>query len=285
MERYLIITNIIKDNDLAVTNYIKHYLEERDAICHTYLGSDCIPEERIPKDIEGAIVLGGDGTILQAARALVHAKIPIIGVNMGTVGFLAETEKEDIDYTLDALLAGNFTLEDRMMLSGKVYRENQCEQFFEALAVNDVAICRSGLSRMVHLQIYVNEELVDVYEADGVVISTPTGSTGYSLSAGGPVVFPKAPVMIVTPVSPHSLTARSIVISSEDTVRVRVSRLRNSDKKEAFVTFDGQSGIHLDEGDMVEITKASQTTRLIKIKTVSFFEVLRKKLGNAQRAE
>lgn len=285
MKRYLIITNFIKDKDLAITNYIKAYLEKAGAACYTYLGSDCIPEDQIPCDIECAIVLGGDGTILQAARALVQVRIPIIGVNMGTVGFLAETEKEDIDNTLDALLEGRFTLEDRMMLSGQVYRENQPKQFFEALAVNDVAICRSGLSRMVHLQIYVNEDLVDVYEADGVVISTPTGSTGYSLSAGGPVVFPKAPVMIITPVSPHSLTARSIVISSEDTVKVKVSRLRNSDKKEAFVTFDGQSGIQLNEGDMIKITKANQTTSLIKIKSVSFFEVLRGKLGNSQRAE
>lgn len=277
MRKFLIVTNRTKDMDLSVTNKIKEYLEEREALCDIYDAPEEMPEEWIADDLDCAIVLGGDGTILHAITPLVYHDIPILGVNMGTVGFLTSVELEDLEDALTALLEDRYEYDDRIMLEGIVYRNG--EQIFKAAGVNDIAISRSGFSRIIRFRIWSNGQLVDSYGADGVVIATPTGSTGYNLSAGGPVVSPCSDVLIITPISPHSLTSRSIVVSGDETVMLQVERIGQNHMEEAFITVDGQHGTRLKENDRIQIKRAGVKTRLLKVSNTGFFEVLRSKMG------
>lgn len=148
------------------------------------------------------------------------------------------------------------------------------------IALNDIVVSRSGFSRIIGLKVYVNKKVIDIYEADGVIISTPTGSTGYNMSAGGPVVSPKTNIIIVTPISPHSLTAKSMIFSSEDEIMIEVLKMRKAQKEEAIVSFDGQQGTQLSAGDKIIIQKADSVTKMIKLYDVNFVEVLREKMLN-----
>ena len=277
MRKFLIVTNRTKDTDLCVTKKIEQYLTERKALCTIYDKPEQIPTSVVEQGFECAIVLGGDGTILHAITPLVYYQIPILGVNMGTVGFLAGVELEELEFALDSLLQEKYEYDDRIMLEGTVYRNGQ--EIFQSAGVNDIAISRSGFSRIIRFKIWVNGELVDSYGADGVVIATPTGSTGYNLSAGGPVVSPCSDVLIITPISPHSLTSRSIVVSGDETVMLEVERIGQNHMEEAFITVDGQHGTRLKGNDRIEIKRAKVKTRLLKVGTTGFYEVLRSKMG------
>ena len=166
-----------------------------------------------------------------------------------------------------------------MMLEGVVYHGS--EKIQTNTALNDVIIARAGFSRLVELKIYVNGELLSIYNADGIIVSTPTGSTGYSLSAGGPIIFPQTDVIVITPICPHSLQARSLVVSGEDRIMIEIGRRRKTQKEEAMVTFDGRSAQELETGDRIEIYKAQETTQLIRLKGRSFYQVLQNKIGTA----
>jgi len=226
------------------------------------------------------IALGGDGTILKVSRDLREWNLPIVGVNLGTLGFLAEVEPEQVFSVLDRLMADDYEIEDRIHITGAVYKEGNEQPLLEDIALNDIVISRAGFSRIIGLKIYVNGKVMDIYEADGVIISTPTGSTGYNLSAGGPIVCPKTNIMIVTPISPHSLTSKSIVFSSEDEIVVEVLKMRKAQEEEAIVNFDGQQGTQLSAGDRIVIHKSNTVTRMVKLFDVSFYEVLREKITN-----
>ena len=168
-----------------------------------------------------------------------------------------------------------------MKIQGKIYRGSR--EMAAATALNDIVIARSGFSRIICLRIYVNGELLDVYEADDVIISTPTGSTAYNMSAGGPIVSPRASLILVTPVSPHSLTSKSVVFSAEDVIEVEIVPKRKSQKEEAIATFDGRGYEELQPGDRIVIRKSEETTRLVKIYDTSFYEILRSKMGERER--
>jgi NAD+ kinase len=170
-------------------------------------------------------------------------------------------------------------MESRMMLQGSIHSNYQ--QVYLGCALNDIVITRSGFSRIISISIYVNDELVDRYRGDGVIISTPTGSTGYSLSSGGPVVKPDAQVIIITPICPHTLNARSIVVSAEDKVKVKIDKSKKTQEEEAIATFDGRMAILLQAEDSIDIYKAKVETKLVKINDTSFFEILRTKIGQS----
>ena len=224
-------------------------------------------------------MLGGDGTLIQAARDTVDRKIPLLGVNLGTLGFLAEIEKAGVPDALDSLILDNYTIEPRMLLEGTVYREGR--EPVKNLALNDIVVNRAGALRIIDYEISVNGEPLNRYSADGMIVSTPTGSTGYSLSAGGPIVSPMASMIVVTPICPHTLTARSIVLSGGDRVTVRTGAGRRNQREESFVTFDGEVQVPVATGDYVEIKKSEKTVNILKISRVSFLEVLRDKMrGN-----
>lgn len=282
MRRFLIITNTDKDTDFKITNQIKEYLEEHH--CEVVLCTDIYEEDYLREDsekkiegeFEAAIVLGGDGTILRASRVLSRQQIPILGVNLGTVGFLAEIEPEFVMEALRFVVEGNYKCEERMLLEGSIYHEDKL--VFRSFALNEIVVSRSGFSRIIELKLTAGGELLDVYDADGVIVSTPTGSTGYNLSAGGPIVSPKTSLILVTPILSHSLISRSIVLSSDEEIVIEVGRVRKTQLEEAVATFDGQMGQELSPLDRVVIKKARETVRLIHFGNVSFYEIVRNKL-------
>lgn len=286
MERFLIITNKDKDIDLLVTNMIVAYIEKARKVAVL----SCISSEQknscinnISDDIDCAIVLGGDGTIIQAATDLMTCNIPILGVNLGTLGFLAEIEKQNVEKALDRLFQDDYLIENRIMIEGNIIYSKEYPNPTEDIsgfALNDIVINRKGFSRIINLAIYVNDELVDNFVGDGVIISTPTGSTAYNLSAGGPIIFPKANVMVMTPICPHSLTPRSVVISAEDTIKVVIDKSKSTQEAQAVVFIDGKQGIDLGTDDMIVIKKAKYSTKLVKLNNTGIYEVLRSKLGN-----
>lgn len=274
MKRFLIVANMMKDEKLTVAEQVKQYLEAKGGSGQIVENADGIP---VNCDAECAIVLGGDGTMLRASKHLAPQGIPMIGINLGTVGFLAEVEPSNIEQSLDCLLEDKFLVEERMKLDGTIYHNG--EELMHATALNDIAISRAGYSRIICFKILVNGELLDVYEADGVVIATPTGSTAYNLSAGGPVVSPKANLILVTPVSPHSLTTKCVVFSAEDEIEIEIIKKRKSQQEEALATFDGEEYTELEPEDRICIRREDNPTKLIKIAQKSFYEVLRSKLS------
>lgn len=286
MDKFCVITNRDKDVNLEFTTKIVNYMKENKKECILLEGlkpkcfNTCFTDpELIPSDTECAIVLGGDGTIIQAAFDLLGKDIPILGVNLGTLGFLAEIEKNNIYTALECLFKEKYKIEKRMMIHGGIYHKDM--ELYSGVALNDIVISRSGFSRIISVCIYVNGELVDRYRGDGVIISTPTGSTGYSLSCGGPVVKPDSHVMIITPISPHSLHARTIVVSSRDKIIIKIEKSKKTQDEEAIATFDGRQAILLHTEDEIDISKSNEETKLVKIRNTSFFEILRTKIGQS----
>lgn len=284
MDTFYIITNQVKDPELEKTNLIKNYLEEKGKICYVQDSGEQKEEQqykytdasRIPKDVECVLVLGGDGTLLQASRDLVETNLPLLGINMGTLGYLAEIEHQNIQAALDKLIAGEFTIEERMMISGSVFQNNK--KRMEDLALNDIVIGRRGRLRVVDFNIYVDDVFLCAYRADGIIISTPTGSTGYSLSAGGPIVSPDASLVLLTAIAPHTLNSRTIVLPDNVTVKVELGSRNMLDQEGAEVTFDGDTSMKLNVGNRIEVTGSKKITRLIKINNTSFVEILRRKM-------
>ena len=287
MKKFALLTNYSKDKRLVYTRMIKTYITENGGrywIPRYISEPDKDGDQRydfsdMPEDIECVLVLGGDGTLLQAARELLQRHIPLLGINLGTLGFLTSAEKSELPKCLDSVLDDSCSIDERMMLEGVAYHGSEKIQM--NIALNDVIIARAGFSRLVELKIYVNGELLSIYNADGIIVSTPTGSTGYSLSAGGPIIFPQTDVIVITPICPHSLQARSLVVSGEDRIMIEIGRRRKTQKEEAMVTFDGRSAQELETGDRIEIYKAQETTQLIRLKGRSFYQVLQNKIGTA----
>jgi NAD+ kinase len=239
-------------------------------------GSPTIVERAgLPVGADLVITLGGDGTLLAAAKAIAETPhdIPILAVNFGSLGFLTEITRPEIFQTLDAIMNGRAEHDVRMMLRA-VARGNGRTPATH-MALNDVVFSRTALSRMIELAVSVGDQLVAAVKADGLIVATPTGSTAYNLAAGGPIVHPSMDAFILTPIAPHTLTNRPIVIPPERDVRVRPV---GSNAGEIHVTIDGQTGFALREDDEIAITRAPRPLRLIRSATRSYFEVLRQKL-------
>lgn len=222
------------------------------------------------------LVIGGDGTMLRAARTVYGREIPILGINQGYLGFLTEIETDKLQESLQQLLQGDYDIERRMMLTAKVYRDGAC--IADVNALNDMVVTKGALSRIIKLELLLDNQLVERYHGDGLIFSTPTGSTGYSLSAGGPVVHPAIDLCIVAPICPHSLIARPLIFSPEHTLTVRL----DANNAPAMLTVDGQNGVELKKGDMIQISKAEHDTGLIVLEKRNFFAVLREKLKGVQ---
>jgi NAD+ kinase len=230
--------------------------------------------------VDLVVVLGGDGTLLSIADAIgaAGASTPMLGVNFGSLGFLTEVTLPELYPSLDAALRGAAHVEERMMLRSTTLRDGT--SFAEHIALNDVVLTKGARSRMIDLSVSVGDEFVTRVKADGLIVATPTGSTAYNLAAGGPIVQPNMDALILTPIAPHTLTNRPIVIPAASPVRVQ-PLFENRD--EVFVTFDGQAGFELQAGDDIRICRAERTLRLIRPSTRSYFEVLREKLKWGER--
>jgi len=217
-------------------------------------------------------VLGGDGTLLNAARQACRFEIPILGINMGGSAFLTEIEISDIDHALDSLMSNNFYVERRMMLKASIVKENNAP--IELTALNEIAIAKASFARIIHLRVYINDEFVNCYPADGILVSSPTGSTAYSLSAGGPIINPSMSCILLTPICPHALNARPIITHPNDLIRILI----DDKTRDIFLTIDGQEGVPVKKDDIIHIGRADVETKLVRIWKRSFFNVLREKL-------
>lgn len=234
-------------------------------------------ENEVEPCLDCIIVLGGDGTLLQTARAVARSGVPVFGVNFGQMGFLTEIELGEIYPALEKLLAGHFTIEERMMLEVSIIRDGETLQ--NSIALNDVVVAKGAFARLITLHIFVNQEPVGIVAADGVVVATPTGSTAYSLSAGGPIVPPSLEVILITPICPHSLTSRPMAVSPESTVKVVLASQMGS----TMLTLDGQHGFRVQKDDEIVISKAPVGARFIKLKGRTFFQVLNEKFQAGDR--
>ncbi|NLZ92908.1 MAG: NAD(+)/NADH kinase, partial [Firmicutes bacterium] len=228
---------------------------------------------KFPGRVDIVVVLGGDGTILRAAHQFNGTNLPLLGVNLGQMGFLAEVEPPQLENALQILLEGNYAVHHRLMLWARVYREDR--QVKEFVALNDIVISKGHDSRIIYLDTYVNDKMLETYPCDGIIISTPTGSTGYSLSAGGPIVNPDLDVMIITPICPHLLHHRSVIVASSE----RISVHPWTRQAEVMITVDGQTGCFLQDSDVVQITRAPLTTPLVQLQGKDFYTLLHHKLN------
>lgn len=222
-------------------------------------------------------MLGGDGTLIRAAAALVKSRLPLIGVNLGTLGYLCELEEKDVFEAVDKLMKDDYMVEERMMLGG--YGIKNGEILSADIALNDVVIHRTGALSVVNLIVYVNGEYLNTFRADGIIISTPTGSTGYNMSAGGPIVDPKAQMMLITPINDHNLSSKSIVISADEEVTVELGKRRSQKDEMVEVSFDGDSKVRLEVGDRFVVRRAEDTAKICKLSSESFLEILRRKMS------
>ena len=277
MDCFYIITNKLKDPDFAITNKIKQYIESKGKVCYISEkdSEGHIIPGTVPEEAQCGLVLGGDGTLIRAVRDLGDNSLPLLGINLGTLGYLTDVELKDFQGALDRLFEGNPAIEERMMLEG-AFRNSRTD-----IAMNDIVLAREGKVRIVSFNIYVNGTLLNTYHADGVILSTPTGSTGYNLSAGGPVVEPTAQMIVITPICSHALNTSSVVLSADDTIEVEICEGRYGRQEQVSLCFDGAEQTTLVTGERVCIRKAGKTARLIKLNRESFMITMRRKMkGN-----
>lgn len=232
-------------------------------------GMAFVPEQVTMQEVAWVMVLGGDGTLLLAAKHLMLWEKPILGVNLGHLGFLSEVEVPDLFPTLPLFLAGEYELDPRHLLTAEVFRQGRTLVRYEAL--NDVVVAKGPFARLVNLETYVDEAYVTTYPADGLIVATPTGSTAYSLSAGGPILSPDLSVFVVTPICPHSFFDRSVVIDARQTVKIRIRAMH----RDTLLTVDGQEGFPLEDGDEIRVSASQHTVNLMRRPGWSFFHVLR----------
>lgn len=279
--------NVDKNQVQTIAKEIINWLEKNN--CNVYLSEKsakflqrtekALSTEEFGKKIDCLIVLGGDGTLLNSAQKIIPNEVPIFGVNLGTLGFLTEIEVADIEPALRKLVNGEYEIENRMMLEGQIIRNGEKVKTFYGL--NDIVITKGALARLINIAIYVDDEMVNTYPADGLIIASPTGSTAYSLSAGGPVVVPKVEVMLITPICPHTLYARPLVIAPDS--KVKVVLLNTSG--EGSVTIDGQHGFPLELGDEILIKKAPFYTKLLRLNNRSFFQIIQGKFTEGEKTD
>ena len=239
--------------------------------------SNSCSKEDLSKFCDLILTLGGDGTLLSVVKTFEEKAVPILGVNLGGLGFLTEVSADEVKETLDALLKGEIVPQKRMMLKAEMKRQDRVRARW--LVLNDVVINKGALARMIDLKTFVDGKYVTTYKSDGIIISTPTGSTAYSLAAGGPLVSPELSSIIMTPICPHMLTNRSIVLNDKSVVRIVLETANGK----VFLTLDGQRGVALEEGDEIEVSKTDKELYMIGSMTRDYFAILRNKLKWGER--
>lgn len=275
-----VVPNLIKDSNLQITGYITKWLNDHGMMPYmTGEGAKRLEGQVIATSedtfydlCDVLIVIGGDGTILGEAERASKKALPIIGVNLGRLGFLADIEPGEIDLALEKLILGDYKIEKRMMLQATVIAPDGTKSVYHGL--NDINVTRGSFARIVEFEIRVNDELSDIYRADGVIVASPTGSTAYNLSAGGPIVVPHANTYVVTPICPHTIYSKSIMLCAEDKVRIKTLEETN----DMALSIDGQFKVFLTPQHEVYVERSPYVTQLIKISDRKFFEILRQKI-------
>ena len=283
----MIIGIIAKNNieePFEITKKLSNWLKERgvEVYVEKELGKkirhpNSIDRREIPKLVDVILVFGGDGTFLGVAREACKYGTPILGINLGGLGFLTEVTVEELYPMMERIIDGDYEVEDRQMLITSIRRGKKNIGTYEVL--NDVVINKGALARIIDLAIYIEDSHVTTYKADGIILATPTGSTAYSLSAGGPIVHPGIPVTIITPICPHTLTNRPLVVSSEMKVEIKVT----TQEPDTYLTLDGQIGVRLKTGDLIGVKRTDTSVKLIKSPFRDFFSILKTKLMWGER--
>ena len=278
-EKVAVFPNFDKPQAVSLTHELVQYLESNGLgvvlPCNQRLeavSAEVLPPGEWKDQVDFCIVLGGDGTLLSAARATAPAEIPLLGVNLGHLGFLTEVETDDLYPTLEKVLAGEHRVEFRSMLDVSVFREQEVVSSLDAL--NEVVVAKGPFARLVQIDMWVNRRYMDTIFGDGLIVATATGSTAYSLSAGGPIVSPDVSCVVLTPICCHSLYARSMVVSADASIGISFGAL----PEDMLLTIDGQAGLELLPQDSVEIRRSDRRIRLIRLPGWDFFSVLRRKL-------
>jgi NAD+ kinase len=246
---------------------------DRERIEHeTGCAIEIIPDDELPQKVDLILVLGGDGTMIATARMLGDCEVPVIGVNYGGLGYLAEFRIEELFTALESILAGDYKLEKRVMLAVELRRGD--EVVTRNRVLNDVVMNKSALARIIQIETCLNEQFVNSFRADGLIVSTPTGSTAYNLSAGGPIIFPTMNTVVITPICPFTLSNRPIVVPDDSVIEVRLM----TEKEDVALTLDGQVGFPIQARDRVIIRKSNTTFNLVQPKNRNYFDLLRDKL-------
>ncbi len=288
MERIGIITKMNKPEAIPIVKRLVEWLSSKRIM--TYIDEETgrfidekgnylyrIRRETIPEYSEIVIVLGGDGTLLSVARLIKGRNIPILGVNLGGLGFLTEVTIDELFKFLESIIRNEFSTEERTILNASVIRKG--ERLSEFTVLNDAVINKGALARIIDIETKINGENLTTFKSDGLIISTPTGSTAYNLSAGGPIVYPSVNCIIITPICPHTLTNRPIVVPDN----VEIQAVLKAKQQEVILTLDGQQGFNLEYDDVVEVKKAKGKILLIKSPYRHYFELLREKLKWGER--
>jgi NAD+ kinase len=239
--------------------------------------SNGVPRPDVPSQCDLIVVLGGDGTLLSVARAMGSNPVPILAVNFGSLGFLTEITLEETFNTLEAILAGKATTQKRLMIDVAVHRDGT--RFASYRALNDVVLTKGALARIIDIDVKINNQFVATYKADGLIVATPTGSTAYTLSAGGPIVFPTMAAMLITPIASHTLTFRTVVVPDSVTIELSLKATQES----VFLTVDGQVGLGLKGDDLLQVRKSAGSIELVESANKNFFDILRQKLKWGER--
>ncbi len=281
MQKFGLVVNLNKKEVQGLVGQIACWLEERG--CQVMIKEDTarsiglprlgVSQEQLFGQAECVIVFGGDGTMLWTARKVAKAGTPLVGINMGHLGFLTEIDVPEALADLDRILDGQYHVEERMMLEASVYRDGSLVE--NSVGLNDAVISKGTIARLIHLETHVDDYFVNIYHGDGLIIASPTGSTAYSLSAGGPLVSPDHDLLLLTPICPHSLWARPVVIAPDSEIKVALL----SDGGAVTLTMDGQYVFSLRRHDEIFIRRAPQKAKFLRITGRNFFEVLRKKMS------
>lgn len=280
MKKIGIVPNLTKDKNMNLTKEIIGWIEQNNGqVLLNEIEAKKInrmdlayKDYEVYKKSDFIIVLGGDGTLLGATQKVGKYETPILGVNLGRLGFLTEVELQDLYSVMGKIFIGEYTIEKRMMLKAVVLNNGALVETFYGL--NDVVLSRGAFTGMIRLKAYVDANYLNSYSADGIIISSPTGSTAYSLSAGGPIVSPQNNLLIITPISPHSLYARSVVVSDREQVSIEVE---NGDN-DIVLTIDGQQRYKIKNGDRIIVNRANFDANFIKVNNITFYDILRKKI-------
>ena len=280
MKRILILPNLERDPDLFYTKQALAILSGKSLVFAHESFKSQLPDlagyrstENLYNEIDLALALGGDGTLLAAAGTTAKLGIPVVGINLGHLGFLAEIEKDNMADSLTKLLTGEYTIEERIMLQASLSRANGERVVLHAL--NDMVIARNESSRLIDMNVYINGQYVDAYKADGMIIATPTGSTAYSMSAGGPIVDPSVKSFLITPICPHKLYSKSIVVPDDCEITMTIN---SKTHRSAVITADGQDNVVFSENDTISLKRSIYSARLIRIHGSRFYSRLHEKL-------
>lgn len=281
MQSFGIFANEYKDRNLEFSKKIATYIRSKGAKAQILKKGDSFD------GVEVVLVLGGDGTMIRTATMLGKENIPLVGVNLGTLGYLCELEEDTVFPAIDCLLSDDYLLETRMMLTGaQVSSKDESWDSTDWMkdsdansALNDIVLHRSNEMCVLSFHVYVNGMFLATYRADGIILSTPTGSTGYNMSAGGPIVDPKASIILLTPINAHNLNSKSIVLTADDVIEIEVGTSREEQDEKAIVSFDGDIAMALKVNDRIRIAKADKETYICKVQNESFLEILRRKMN------